>query len=103
MPDVAAEPILLIEDRGPVRLLTLNRPDALNALNAELTEAISVQIRAAGADDTVSVVIWESAANGLFGTSLTELSPRVRKSSRAKEASRARHHWWTSSCSNRQR
>src|SRR6266567_1487840 len=24
--------------------------------------------------DTVSVVIWESAANGLFGTSLTELS-----------------------------
>jgi enoyl-CoA hydratase len=59
--DVAAEPILLIEDRGPVRRLTMNRPDALNALNAELTEAISVQIRAAGADDRVSVVIMRGA------------------------------------------
>jgi len=59
--DVAAEPILLAEDRGPVRRLTMNRPDALNALNAELTEAISVAIRAAGADDAVSVVILRGA------------------------------------------
>ena len=61
MSDVAAEPILLTEDRGPVRRLTMNRPDALNALNAELTEAISVAIRAAGADDAVSVVILRGA------------------------------------------
>ena len=61
MSDVAAEPILLAEDRGPVRRLTMNRPDALNALNAELTEAISVAIRAAGADDAVSVVILRGA------------------------------------------
>src|SRR6266568_6331482 len=33
--------------------------------------------------DTVSVVIWESAANGLFGTSLTELSFPKGASSRA--------------------
>ena len=39
----------------------MNRPDALNALNAELTEAISVAIRAAGADDAVSVVILRGA------------------------------------------
>ena len=61
MPDVAAEPILLVEDLGPVRRLTMNRPDALNALNAELTEAISAAIRAAGADDAVSVVILRGA------------------------------------------
>jgi enoyl-CoA hydratase/carnithine racemase len=59
--DVAAEPVLLAEDQGPVRRLTMNRPDALNALNAELTEAISVAIRAAGADDAVSVVILRGA------------------------------------------
>ena len=61
MSDVAAEPILLAEDRGSVRRLTMNRPDTLNALNAELTEAISVAIRAAGADDAVSVVILRGA------------------------------------------
>ncbi len=61
MPDVAAEPTLLVEDLGPVRRLTMNRPDALNALNAELTDAISVAVRAAGADDTVSVVILRGA------------------------------------------
>jgi enoyl-CoA hydratase len=61
VPDVAAEPTLLIEDLGPVRRLTMHRPDALNALNAELTEAISVAIRAAGADDSVSVVILRGA------------------------------------------
>ncbi len=33
--------------------------------------------------DTVSVVIWESAANGLFGTSLTELSFPAGASARA--------------------
>src|SRR4029077_10106584 len=61
VPDVAAEPILLVEDLGPVRRLTMNRPDALNALDTELTEAISVAIRAAGADETVSVVILRGA------------------------------------------
>jgi enoyl-CoA hydratase len=59
--DVAAEAILLVEDRGSVRRLTMNRPDALNALNAGLTEAISVAIREAGADDAVSVVIIRGA------------------------------------------
>src|SRR5207245_2728489 len=33
--------------------------------------------------DTVSVVIWESAANGLFGTSLTEFAFPTSAASRA--------------------
>jgi enoyl-CoA hydratase len=52
---------MLVEDIGPVRRLTMNRPQALNALNHDLTEAISGAIRDAGADDGVSVVILRGA------------------------------------------
>ena len=52
---------MLIEDLGPVRRLTMNRPAALNALNAELTDALSRAIGDAGADDAVSVVILRGA------------------------------------------
>ncbi len=53
--------VLLTEDLGPVRRLTMNRERAVNALNHELVEAISEAIRAAGADDAVSVVILRGA------------------------------------------
>jgi len=56
-----AQPVLLVEDIGPVRRLTMNRPGALNALNEELVAAMSEAIRAAGADDGVSVVILRGA------------------------------------------
>jgi enoyl-CoA hydratase/carnithine racemase len=57
----AAEPVVQIEDLGPVRRLTMNRPDALNALNGALVDALSDAVRAAGADDDVSVVILRGA------------------------------------------
>ncbi|HEX6399820.1 MAG TPA: enoyl-CoA hydratase-related protein [Actinomycetota bacterium] len=53
--------MLLIEDLGPVRRLTMNRPEALNALNHPLTEAIAEAIGAAGRDPAVSVVILRGA------------------------------------------
>ena len=61
MSEVAAEPVLLIEDVGPIRSLTMNRPSALNALNGELTEALSAAVREAGADEGVSVVVLRGA------------------------------------------
>ena len=55
------EPVVLVEDLGPVRRLTMNRPNALNALNAELIDGLSEAIRAAGNDPDVSVVILRGA------------------------------------------
>ena len=57
----AAGSVLLVEDVGPVRRLTMNRPDALNALNGELIDAMSTALRAASEDDDVRVVVLRGA------------------------------------------
>jgi enoyl-CoA hydratase len=57
----SSEPVLLIDDIGPVRRLTLNRPRALNALNGELVEALSGAMAEAAGDDAVSVLILRGA------------------------------------------
>jgi enoyl-CoA hydratase len=56
-----AEPAVLVEDVGRVRRITLNRPKALNALNAQLIEALSGALADAAADDGVSVLVLRGA------------------------------------------
>lgn len=53
--------VLLTENRGPVRLLTLNRPAKLNALNSDLVHALTDALMAAQDDDTVSAIILAGA------------------------------------------
>ncbi|HZW36736.1 MAG: enoyl-CoA hydratase/isomerase family protein [Deltaproteobacteria bacterium] len=48
---------LLKEDRGAVRILKLNRPEVRNALNDELRDALSAEVRAAVADPTVRAIV----------------------------------------------
>lgn len=54
-------PVLLAEDLGPVRRLTLNRPASLNALSGELMDALDEAFAAAADDDEVRVVILRGA------------------------------------------
>lgn len=68
--------VLLIENRGAARLLTLNRPTKLNALNAELVQALSDALRAAQADDSVSVVILAGSGRA-FCAGMDTSTPRV--------------------------
>jgi enoyl-CoA hydratase/carnithine racemase len=49
--------VLLVETRGAVRLLTMNRPDKLNALNADLVHALTDALLAAQDDDAVAAVV----------------------------------------------
>ena len=53
--------VLLVEDLGPVRRLTMNRPEVLNALNGELLEALSRALDEAARDEAVRVVVLRGA------------------------------------------
>ena len=53
--------VVLVENHGPVRLLTLNRPDKLNALNGELTAALKAALLEADADESVAALVLTGA------------------------------------------
>jgi enoyl-CoA hydratase/carnithine racemase len=57
----AGTPVLLEEDVGAVRRLTLNRPDVLNALDTALVEELSAALARAADDETVRVLVLRGA------------------------------------------
>jgi enoyl-CoA hydratase len=59
------DPVLLIEERGPVRVVTMNRPEALNAGSEELTNAI-VKVWAWLADDVDARAVVLTGAGRAF-------------------------------------
>ncbi len=52
---------LLIEDKGPIRVFTLNRPEKRNALNDELIAALKDALREADADDSLRAIVIRGA------------------------------------------
>jgi enoyl-CoA hydratase len=64
---------LLIEDRGGVRILTMNRPDKRNALNHALTQALLAALHDTESNDDVrSIVLTGSGSAFCAGADLTE-------------------------------
>ncbi|MCU1683903.1 MAG: enoyl-CoA hydratase [Amycolatopsis sp.] len=51
------DPVLLIEQRGSVRILTFNRPKSRNALNPALIGRLRTELAAADADEKTDAVI----------------------------------------------
>ena len=65
--------VLLQEDRGGVRILTMNRPEKRNALNTELTLGLLAALRAADADDSVGALVLTGAGRAFCaGADLAE-------------------------------
>lgn len=65
MGKIGSDPIFVLsEDRGAVRVLTLNRPGKRNALNTALTQALLEALRAADADEVVGCVVLTGAGQG---------------------------------------
>ena len=66
--------LVLVRDEGPVRWLTMNRPEKRNALNAELVTALEEALADPG--DARCLAITGAGSNTcLFGLSIFAVSP----------------------------
>lgn len=67
---------VLIADHGAVRVVTVHRPDKLNALNRATLEALQLAFDAAAADDAVRAVVLTGAGAKAFvaGADIAEMS-----------------------------
>ena len=71
------EKILLSEDRDNIRLLTLNRPDKLKAMNEALIHDLVAAVDTAHADDGIAAVIMTGGARAFSaGADIKEAATR---------------------------
>lgn len=67
------DPVLIVDSQGPVRVLRMNRPDKLNALDTPLTQALCDALEAADADETVRAIVLTGEGKGFCaGADLSE-------------------------------
>ena len=68
---------VLTETRGRVGVITMNRPDALNALNHQLTSEIGAALRAYDADPGVGAIVLTGAGKAFAaGADIKEMAPK---------------------------
>jgi len=69
---------ILIETRGPVGLITLNRPKAMNALSNQLTAEMALALDAFDADDSIgAIVITGSEKAFAAGADIKEMKDKT--------------------------
>jgi len=74
---------VLIETDGPVQILTLNRPDKLNAVNEALSQNLRQAITNAAHDDKIAVVILTGSGRAFSaGADLKEAAKNGERSQR---------------------
>ncbi len=71
--------VVLIEQREAALLLTINRPEKRNALNAEVRAALIAAIQSAGADDSVRCIVITGSGDKAFvaGADIGEFATRT--------------------------
>jgi enoyl-CoA hydratase len=70
---------VLIEKRGRVAIITINRPDKLNALNVQTRQDILAALDQAGSDDEIRVVVITGAGEKAFvaGADINEFAGKT--------------------------
>jgi enoyl-CoA hydratase/carnithine racemase len=88
-PDMESIPMsqdaVLVETRGPVALVTLNRPQKLNALDYALIDRLMAVLDSIEADDEVRAVVLTGAGERAFssGADIACFAPSVRRGAAA--------------------
>ncbi len=71
------EPVLLRRDDGPIAILTLNRPRAMNALSGELIDALQTEFDRLAEDRNIRCVVIEATGRAFStGHDLREVAAR---------------------------
>ncbi len=69
-----------ITDEGAIRIIELNRPDSLNALNGQMIDDLTDAFYAAGTDESVKVAVLTGAGKAFWaGADLKEMGGGNRK------------------------
>jgi len=72
------ERMVLVEKRGAVGIVTLNRPKALNALCNQLVSELNADLRTLDADDSVGcIIITGSEKSFAAGADIKEMAPQT--------------------------
>lgn len=71
------EPVLLIEERGPIRVVTFNRPEHLNAVNASLSNALTRVWKHLADDSGARAVVLTGAGRAFSAGGDMELFKRI--------------------------
>ena len=68
---------ILVDTRGPVGLITLNRPDALNALNKQLMDELGDALDKFEADDAIGAMVLTGSQKAFAaGADIKEMQPK---------------------------
>ena len=68
---------ILVEKKGAVGLITLNRPDALNALNKALMDELTAALDAWETDDDIHCIVLTGSAKAFAaGADIKEMQPK---------------------------
>ena len=78
MTATTAEPVLLIERRGPVLVLRVNRPDKRNAINFAVKQALTSALDQAASDDRARCIVLTGVGDVAFiaGADIAEMVDR---------------------------
>lgn len=69
---------ILVATDGPVGIITLNRPEALNALNATLTREVSAAAAAFDSDDAIGAIVLTGSAKAFAaGADIKEIQHKT--------------------------
>jgi len=83
-----SEPTIVSETHGPVFLLRINNPKQKNSLNAEVLEALALQVEASAARKDIAAIVFTGAADVFAsGADINELN-RLTPASAAEFANR---------------